>query len=453
MMSGDVTSETDVDAPSFPTQLGLNAALSGAWSKQKIASLDGYLKANGKVSSAANDQIQPLATPIGVNNVEGFTLCISEIRFTKDNSILTAVASIPIPSYDDTLSFGVANLPFCPEGLSHKATLELLQDFSLHGASSNENSFSVTLKGRSADRSGCYISWNCSNFDTLSLDLDVNFPRGWLIPKPDLDPSKQVLANFSAKTVKRKDWILKGSLSPCTIVGTNGVGMEIKDLALDFSDIENVAGMVYPENYQGTQDNDFRGLYAETIALTMPDGWRTFDDPNSAPVLAAKNLIISKTGLTGDFLVANVIQFPKADIARMSASLDTVPISLVNTSLTQAYVTGRISLPLGDADAQSALKYKALFNITQKKFDFTINPDKDITTNLFAGAKLTLTSTSLLAITLSKTEKKFSLTLNGAVGWEDQEITVPATTRKIKVSFMPSFENVKLVYDDNQTPK
>ncbi len=453
MISGDVATVNDPNAPAFPQQLGINTALSNAWSKSKIASLDSYLKLNGKVSSAANQLVQPLSTPIGVSNYKGFTLCISEIQFTKDHGILTAVTSIPIVSYDDTLSFGVTNLPFCPAGLTHKGTLELLQDFTLHGASPNENSFKVALKAKSSSREGCYVSWNCTSFDTLSLDLDIIFPRTWLVPKPDNDQVTQVIASFSAKTVKWKDWMLKGNLVPCTIVGTNGVGMEITNLALDLSDGENPSGIVFPAKYLGTQGSDFKGLFAENITLTMPDGWRTFDDPDKAPTFSAKNLIISKTGLTADFIAANVVQFPKGDIARMSASLDTVVISLVNTSLTQAYVKGKINLPVGEADQQSSLVYKALFNVSQKKFDFTLKPDKDITTNLFAGAKLTIKETSLLSITLSKTEKKFSITLNGSVGWSDQEITVPATSKKIKINLAPSFENVQLIYDDNASPK
>ncbi|MEI8135529.1 MAG: hypothetical protein WCH46_10740 [bacterium] len=452
MVSGDVKSVTDEDAPTFPIQLGVNAVLSNSWTKSKIATLDEYLNTKGKISSAANEKVEALKTPIGVNNYNGYTLCISEIQFTKDNGILTAVASIPITAYDDTLSFGVTNLPFCKAGLSHKATLELLKDFTFNGTSS-ANSFKVTLKTRAAGREGCYISWNCTSFDTLAVDLDVIFPRTWLTPNPDPGPTAQVAASFLGKTVKWKDWIFKGSLQPCTIAGTNGVGLEITDLTLDLSDVENTAGMTFPKNYSGTQGDDFKGIYAKTISVTMPDGWRTFDDPDKAPKFSANNLIIAKTGLTGEFIAANVVQYPKGDIARMSGSLDTVSISLVNTSLTQAYVVGKINLPIGDADAGSALVYKALFNVNQKKFDFTLKPDKDITTNLFAGASLTINQTSLLAITISKTQKKFALTLNGSVGWNDKEITVPSTSKKIKVNFAPTFQGVNFTYDDKATPQ
>jgi hypothetical protein len=453
MLSGTVKTINADDAPSFPKQLGINTILSNSWTKSTIAQLDKHIKDKNKVSSAVNDLTQPLQTPIGVNNVAGYTLCITEIMFTKDDAALTAVASIPIPSYDDTVAFGVTNVRFCKGGLGRKATLELLKDFTLHGASPNENSFKVTLKSRSNTRDGCYISWNCSSFDTVSLDLDVLFPRTWLVPNPDPDPSKQVIASFGAKTVKWKDWILKGALKPCTIVGTNGVGMEIADLVLDISDVENAPAINFPDNYKGTQGPDFKGLYASKIKVTMPEGWRTFDDPDKAPTLEAKNLIISKTGLTAEFIAANIVQYPKADLARMSGSLDTVSICLVNNSLTKAYVIGKMNLPLGEADQQSALVFKALFNVAQKKFDFSIKPDKDITTNLFAGAKLTLKETSIIALTLSKTEKKFSITLNGQVGWNDQEIQVPSTTKKIKVDFGVKFENVKFEYNDNAAPK
>lgn len=449
MVSGTVKAVRDDDAGAFPTQLAKNTALSSAWTKEKIAAMDSYVSAKGKIVKKAEGQIAALKVPIGIQNLQGFTIAISDFEFSPKSAYLSAMTSVPIPGYNDTIAFGLSGMEFCKEGIAKTATLELLQDFELRGMNPTANSFVVVLKGRSKDREGCYISWNCGSIDTMSMDVDVRLPRTWLLPQPDTDPTKQVIASFAAKVVEWKDWLLSGSLSSCTIPNTNGMGLEIKDLTLDMSDIENPNGIEFPENYVGEQSSAFRGLYAKNIKLRLPDGWRTFDNPNAAPEVGAKNLIITKTGLTGIFYGANVIQFPNANIARLSASVDTVGLALVSSSVSEVFMKGRVILPIVDAtDERSALVYKASFNVRDKKFDFAVYPEEDIVSNLFAGAQLTLKSTSTFSISLTKTEKNFALSLNGSVGWNDKTIQVPGTSRSIKVSFAPEFQNLGFAYND-----
>ncbi len=448
--AGVVRSKKDADALNIPTLAA--DALSTTVTKGGAAALESLMKQKNKIVNLVTEITQPMTTPIGVNNVKGYTLVISEMIFTKNQAQLAAVASIPIPSYNDTLAFGLTGLPFCPGGLGKKATLELIQDFQLRGLSPNANSFTVTMKAKSAQRQGTFISWTCNNFDTISVDLDLHLPRTWVTPRPDPDPSKKVVASFTAKATDWKNWILKGNLPACTFPNSNGMGMQITDLFFDFSDVQNPAGIVFPAGYNGDKTNTFNGMFASDIKLFLPDGWRTFDDPNAAPQLSAKNLIIAKTGITGQFKVANVFQYPKADLAKLSGSLDTVSVSLINSSITQAYMVGKINLPMTQAVANAALAYRALFNVPQKRFDFTIKPDKDINADLFAGAKLTLYETSLIGITLSATEKKFNLKLNGKIAYDGGNITVPGTTKKIALNLGVSFANLGLNYNHMQKP-
>jgi hypothetical protein len=395
---------------------------------------------------------EPFTTPMGITNVNGFTLAITEFLFTKDQALLAAVASVPIPQYNDTLAFGVTGLQFCPGGLARRGTLELLQDFELRGMTPSANSFSVTVKAQGDKRQGTYISWACGSFDTLSLDVDVNFPRTWLLPRPDSDPTKRVSASFAAKATDWKNWILKGSLQPCTIPNANGFGMRIDDLILDISDVQNASEVVFPTGYNGDKGVTFTGLFAKNIEMFLPDGWRTFSQPDKVPTAAVKNLLIARTGLSATFLATNVMQYPQADLANMSGSIDTISVALVNSSVTQAFISGSVSLPLAAATQATSLRYKALLNIAQKRFDFTIKPAEDINTDLFAGAKLKILETSLIAVRLSATEKSFDLNLNGSIGWGNQKITVPGTSKKIDIDLSAKFQNLGFAYDHAKKP-
>ncbi|MBK9183763.1 MAG: hypothetical protein IPM83_11735 [Ignavibacteria bacterium] len=88
--------------------------------------------------------------------------------------------------------------------------------------------------------SGCYVVFGCdNNSDTLSIDLDVAFPRDWITPRPDTDSTKQSVATLVGKAIAWKEWVIYGSLPSSTLVGTNGMGLRVDTLSYDFSDLAN----------------------------------------------------------------------------------------------------------------------------------------------------------------------------------------------------------------------
>lgn len=448
--AGMVRSVKDPDALSIPT-VAADAILTSV-TKGGAAALSSLVQQKNKLADMVMEVNSPMTTPMGLVNVNGYSLAITEFLFTKDQALLSAVASVPIPQYNDTLCFGVTSLQFCPGGLARRGTLELLQDFELRGLTPTANSFVVTVKSQTDKRQGTYISWSCSSFDTLSFDVDVHFPRTWLLPRPDSDPTKQVFATFAAKATDWKNWILKGSLSACTIPNANGFGLKIDDVVLDISDVQNASEVVFPTSYIGDKSVTFNGLYAKNIQLFLPDGWRTFSQPNQAPTVAVKDLIIARSGITATFLATNIIAYPAADLANLSGSLDTISMSLVNSSLTQAYMAGAVNLPMAAATQATSLRYKALLNIAQKRFDFTIKPAEDIASDLFGGAQLKILETSLIAIRLSATEKSFDLNLNGSIGFGSKKITVPGTGKSIDLDLGAKFQNLGFSYDHMKKP-
>ena len=76
-----------------------------------------------------------------------------------------------------------------------------------------------------------------------------------------------------------KEWMIIGKLPASTFTNTNGLGLKVDSIALDYSDLENPSSITFPPNYVGTQALDFNGFYAKDITVYMPDGWRTFSNP------------------------------------------------------------------------------------------------------------------------------------------------------------------------------
>ena len=442
---GSVRAQQDPDAISY-TQMSADAGTTSV-SKMGAAAMTTLVYLKNKIASTNTEVGTALSAPMGVMNAQGYTLVITDMLFTKDQALLSAVASIPIAQYNDTLAFGVTGVQFCPGGLARRASLELLRDFELRGMTSSANSFSVTIKAQSAERQGTYISWNCTGFDTLSLDVDVHFPRTWLLPRPDDDQSKRVTASFAAKATDWRNWILRGSLEACTIPNANGFGMQVDDLALDISDYENAPDLVFPRGYVGDKTVTFTGLSAKNIALYLPDGLRTYMQPDASASTVVQDLIIARSGLTANFMATNIFAYPQADIASLSGSLDTVSVSMINSSITQAFFTGEVSLPLTSVSRATALRYKALLNVAQRRFDFSIKPTDEISSDLFAGAKLNIEETSLVTVRLSGREKSFDLNLHGRIGWANDQIAVEGSPKSIDLDLSARFQNLSISYD------
>ena len=448
VVSGQVSGEVDPSAPAYPQQWAINQATSWAWVKNTVAAVDQWVKANGALVKQVNSLNTPLKLPLGFNNLKGYTICISEMKFMPTEAVMASVATLPLTKLDDTLSFGLKQLPICPEGVGKSGRLELLQDIDVRGITSSQPTFTIAAKAKTASRPGCYVTWGCdNNSDTMSLDIDIMFPRAWMTPRPDVDTTKQSIATLRGKTIDWKEWMLLGNLTPSTFAGTNGLGLQIDTMTFDFSDLENAPGMTFPQNYVGIQDNTFNGFYAKQIKMFMPDGWRTFADTNAAPQFIAQNLIINKNGFTGSLIAANVVMFPAMNLNRLGGSVDTVKVVMLNSNLTQAYMRGRLLLPVTDSTPQNAITYKALFNNVQKTFDFSMQPQNDIEMKLFGNAKLKIEPTSTLTMNLKKGRKKFMINLNGEAGWSDATLTVGG--KSITLDLAPDFENMRMFYDDS----
>ena len=448
VVSGKVNGEIDPTAPPYPQQWAINQVSSWNWVNNSVAAIDGWVKANGQLVKQVNNLNVPLKLPLGFNNVKGYTICISEMKFLPTEALMASVATIPIAKLDDTLSFGLKQVPICPAGISKSGRLELLQDIDIRGITSGQPTFTIFARAKSGTRPGCYITWGCdNNSDTLSLDIDIAFPRDWMTPRPDLDSTKQSIVTLHGKAIDWKEWMLTGNLVSSTFTGTNGLGLKINNMTFDFSDLENTSGMLFPPNFAGATDITFNGFYAQEITFFMPDGWRTFADSNAAPEFSAFNMIITKNGLTGTFIAANVVMFPYMNLNRLGASVDTVKVIMLNSALNQAYMRGRLLLPISDSSAQNAVTYKALFNNVGKSFDFSLQPQSDIQMKLFGNAKLKIESTSSLTMNLKKGHKKFLFNLNGELGWNDA--TLQIGQKSITLDLSPEFENMRISYDDS----
>ncbi len=336
--------------------------------------------------------------------------------------------------------------------------VELAEDINVPNLTSNPKMTFTFKKG--APQAGCYIEWDSSGVKDIGLGMDVKFTRDWLLPVPTAPDS--VKANITGNGTSLSDIMLTGSLSHCEIVGTKGVKLQVDSIAFDLSELRSPTSMHFPTNY--TNDTTpqgrllWQGLYIKKFKLSLPDTWKTGANPTQ---IIANNCIIDDQGVTMKILATNIITFPMGRVSDMSASLDTLDLSILKGSLTSGNAKGKLVLPISKDTITNTLKYTATFAQAQasNSLQIVIVPSGPIDADVLRG-KMTLSPTSNISASLTDTAKSMSITLNGKFDWGNKDFSVtdtatntggaPVRKKGIKgIKMELDFENVSLSYNNN----
>ena len=388
-------------------------------------------------------------------------LVITEIIFRPNESKINFLAQKLFSKGVTDYKLGFAGKYFIihPQRIEFgSGRVELAEDINVPNLTSNPKMTFTFKKG--APQTGCYIEWDSSGVKDIGLGLDVKFTRDWLLPVPSAPDS--VKASISGNGTSLNDILLNGSLSNCEIVGTKGVKLQVDSIALDLSDLRSPSSMYFPANYI----NDttvlgrklWQGLYIKKFNLTLPDTWKTGANPTQ---IIANNCIIDDQGVTMKIVATNIITFPMARVSDMSASLDTLNLSILKGSLTNGNAKGKLVLPISKDTITNTLKYTATFAQAQasNNLQIVIVPTGPIDADVLRG-KMTLKPTSNIMASLTDTAKSMSINLNGKFDWGNKDFSVKdtiintgsASVRKkgIKgIKMLLNFENLSLSYNNN----
>ncbi|MCL6494697.1 MAG: hypothetical protein K6T54_07970, partial [Ignavibacterium sp.] len=462
MYNGNVFTEKDQTPEQWPYQWGINAAGNFNWTVEQVKRLDNWLHnaftgwpvVNKLVKDFdLNQMVQdytntPLKLPLGFNNIKGYTIAISEMKFEPTTAKLNCLAIFPVD--DDTLAFKASDIAFSPQGPSTSAgELALIEDVTITGNIPNGDTYEIVIKKKpsggkqvAGQPKGTFINWDCTGFNTLNIDLDFLFPRSWLKPVPD---NGQKVKSSVVTTIEYwDDLIVQTSLNRCSIAGTSGVEMEVSKMWFDNSITMNPDSLVFPANYpsNATQGPDFKGFFLKNGKIFLPNNFTSIT--NQPLEISLNNLIINKQGITGTISANNLLTFPNGKISSMSASVDSVKLILLCSSVSEAYVRGKIVLPISETNTQNALLYKINLMNTNS-LQVSLQPQNPIQAKLFGNASLTLNNTSTFDMWLSS-NPKFLVNLNGQFNIANLDLL------NIKrVNIQTSFQNLKLDYDESRS--
>ncbi|WP_282073568.1 hypothetical protein [Polaribacter atrinae] len=402
------------------------------------------------------DNTEPVKLPLGVNYANGDQFAITEIVFRSNLSEFNLVAakntppSWQAPGEDPQLiGFKAVNVKFHPDSVeTPPERLELVENVNI-GNMNNKVTFTFISPANSSN--GCYIEWDENGFSEIGIELVSSFTRDWFIPVPD-DGTSRSKASFVGTIQDWDAFVLTGNLEKSELVDSQGMTIMAGNISIDLSDTLNPISLQtasdFPENYTGENTMLFRGFHMEELTVGMPDSWQTNND--GTPTLSVYDMIINDTGVTLVAEATNVAAFRGANVADLIASIDTVHVDIRSSSFHDAYVKGKIGLPISKADSiQNPLKYNALFSTATQtpSFQLTIEPTGPINASLMKGT-MELDQTSNIVAYVDTNKKTFQSTLNGNFVWDDVKL---GPVKHINMNL--GFQGLEMNYNSSLTNK
>lgn len=143
---------------------------------------------------------------------------------------------------------------------------------------------------------------------TLQLNAGIEFPRNLLVPVdetslepiPEGEPNDKVVFKFgealfsaSEEGIKAESELALSSTTPFQI-GNTGLIAEFEGLKLDLSNTSNI-----PEAIADGRSEDFKGVYIDYAAITLPKKWFQENDTADTARISGYNLLVGTGGLSG----------------------------------------------------------------------------------------------------------------------------------------------------------
>jgi len=421
------------------------------WKNKSISDMTKWIDAHPNrvfvyKGTTANPNMQlPIATLINHQK-----LALTEMYFSSSDAYVNLVISKSLPPSWELKDLGYFGwrIPFHTDGLvMNKLFMRLSEDVMISAGGKDKIEFKFKkCKGRNLD--GTYLKFYNDSIGYTTV-VDAQLPLTWM-HKPK-KKNEKINVSLTGKYINWKSIILKGKLPEAIIPNTEGLKIEANEINFDLSDISNPKDMSFPSGYPN-QNVHFMGFYAKLFKLTLPEAWKKKDE---SPVsFMAKNMIIDKNGISVDINAKNIITIKKGKVADLAGSLDEANFNIKMNKFTEAWVRGKIVLPVSNPkEKDNFLKYKALFHIAKDTTDhtrllLTVQAGK-IRTEFLEG-KMDINKNSKIYAYLGTDKRLVNINLNGKFYWEKKNATKEEKNKNILTI---NFQNLSFKMDSSNKKK
>jgi len=394
--------------------------------------------------SSIFDPTVPMGLPFGFDKtIEGdrYMVAIVGMSFEAERATLAAAVAFPMPflpprtsdGKTQHLGLGASNICFHPDGLAGlgMGALYLAEPIEFDYAPGQyihfKNSLIDPVTGMVAD-SGTYVSWDCDGFRALHVNGEVSFSKDVLelATANGSKPLKDVKARFKFNVRRSGNWLAALDFDPFMIKGIDDWNFVVQEATLDFSDLENPANMVFPQNYAGDRSVLWNGFHLKHLKVGLPKDFKIrfpeveIDEAGKDSVLkdrivvSINDLLIDRTGLSGKIEALRLLELENGVLAGWAFSVDTLNLEFVSNSFTRGGFNGKINTPLSPTN----FKYTSLLSQSNDSsglsYQFNVLPMDTLTVPLWA-AKMNILPTSHITILADTGGFKPKLVLNGSI--------------------------------------
>ena len=300
--------------------------------------------------------------PVGISKVVGnteFVVAIGSITFTPVAAYMDVYMGTEMPRSGHWLSFQAQALEIFPEGFGGETNrLLLANDIPIRLS----NAARLTLKGT---EQRTFVEWDCQGFRRLGVQGEVEFCPGVISPAPvakvaqdnesnrptlpTADGEETVKARFETSFTDWDDFIAQITLAPFQVKGLNGFVFEVNQAYLDFSDVQNPTGMIFPKDYRSPYAEAgvaelWQGFYLKQAKVTLPQKLEATAGKEKPQDLYVENMIIDDQGVSGIFSASGII--PDGSLGGWGYSVDRLSVHLVKNQLKGAEMLGGMQLPI-----------------------------------------------------------------------------------------------------------
>lgn len=322
--------------------LNKNIAIAGAALNLKVLEYTSINTSAFMVSGEPELYGQPLELNRDIGSLT-YTIFLDSITITPLGAKLDALFMLEVQS-GWRIMFSAQDVEFNPGGLDGPGRIML-----------QSNSPSIPL-GKSmqltilGENDHTYIDWGCSGFEGISVEARIEFCREYLTPLDSTTLEPLDVGNVTASIIGEFDsWseiIVQLDMDPFAVTGKEGYKFRLDNVWLDFSDIMNPEGIVYPNGYNHPLADDpaWQGVYFEELSVRLPEDMAPKDE---GPVtIELHHFVFDDYGASGSIHVGAILPLEKGSCSGWGFSIDTLAIHILENRFGEGRMEGNIHVPL-----------------------------------------------------------------------------------------------------------
>jgi hypothetical protein len=299
--------------------------------------------------------------PIGISNDfadVSYTVIISRIKVTTQGAFIEAYVVLELPQTGDKIAFRGTDIHISNEGgLVGDGRLELIGNYPIK---INEKTL-LTLLGTG----NTFVEFGCDGFKSMSVEAQVEFSRDLLVPEDEkgniVAGAERVKTKFMVSARSWSDLLVGVTLPSFQVASLPGVGFNVTNAFLDFSDAANPTGLEFPEGYTSSfieagQPKLWQGFYLERLEIRLPKSFKGPGTNGKRIVVGGEHMIIDNQGFSGSVFVEPVLA--AGDMSGWSYSIDHLGLELVTNSVKGFDIQGRLSIPVIKAKDGKPTQFK-----------------------------------------------------------------------------------------------